>query len=147
MFGAPPKMETLTNMVLPHTVEVFWADTLVSGQLYLRPPLQILVWTLIIQINSVFTHSCKRPAPVGKWRRFQHAPASLTYWGRESSGTGLRISMTSDTKDLDTNYSGSLSPHPTHPRAPYSTCYTAYDFFIPLTPSTSVLLKDGTSGT
>ena len=44
------------------TVEALWADTLVSGQLYLRPPRQNPVWTLTYT-NSVFTHSCKWPAP------------------------------------------------------------------------------------
>ena len=45
-----------------NTVEALWADTLVSGQLYLRPPWQNLVCTPA-HTNSVFAHSCKRPAP------------------------------------------------------------------------------------
>ena len=49
----------------PSAVEALWSDTLdlVSGQLYLRPPWQNSVWTLVY-INPVLTHSRKRPAPV-----------------------------------------------------------------------------------
>ena len=46
-----------------NTVKTLWADTLVSGQLYLLPPWQNPVWTLA-HTNSVLTHSRKRPAPV-----------------------------------------------------------------------------------
>ena len=46
-----------------HTVEDLWADTLISGQLFLRPSWQNPVWTLA-HTNSVFTHFHKRPAPV-----------------------------------------------------------------------------------
>ena len=46
-----------------NTVEARWADTLVSGQVCLRPPWQDPIWTLV-HTNSVFTHSCEQPAPV-----------------------------------------------------------------------------------
>ena len=46
-----------------HTVEALWADTLVSGQLYLWPPWQNPVRPLA-HTNSVFTYSHKRPARI-----------------------------------------------------------------------------------
>ena len=46
-----------------HIQSKLWAATLISGQLYLRPPCQNPVWTLV-HTNSVFTHSRKRPAPL-----------------------------------------------------------------------------------
>ena len=45
------------------TVKALLTDTLISGQLYLRPPSQNPVF-LNSHTNSVFSHSCKRPALV-----------------------------------------------------------------------------------
>ena len=56
-------------LFLPHykkwwysTVEALVTDTLVSGQLYLLPP-SLNPVLLNSNTNSVFSHSCKRPAP------------------------------------------------------------------------------------
>ena len=46
-----------------NTVEAPLRDTLLSGQLYLRAPSQNLV-LLNSHLKSVFSHSCKRSAPV-----------------------------------------------------------------------------------
>ena len=48
-----------------NTVKALWADTLISGQLYLQPLWQNPIWTLA-HTNSVFTHSRNRPASVAE---------------------------------------------------------------------------------
>ena len=59
----PTKTKCLYLKLIKHTMEALPTDTLVSGQLYLRPPSQNLVF-LTSHTNSVFLHSRKRPAPV-----------------------------------------------------------------------------------
>ena len=52
-----------------NTVEALWTDTLVSGQLYLRPPWQNPVWTLIqtLYLHILISgHSRKRPRTLSR---------------------------------------------------------------------------------
>ena len=67
-----------------NTVEVLLTDTLVSGQLYLRPPWQnpFLPGS---HTNFVYTHSGKRPAPVTDTiSAFRECPptgaSTVTWW-------------------------------------------------------------------
>ena len=57
------KTKCLYLKLIKHTLEALPMDTLVSVQLYLRPPSQNLVF-LTSHTDSVFLHSRKRPAPV-----------------------------------------------------------------------------------
>ena len=55
------KTKCLYLKLIKHTLEALPMDTLVSVQLYLRPPSQNLVF-LTSHTDSVFLHSRKRPS-------------------------------------------------------------------------------------